>query len=122
MNFKGKLRVWLDDFRPVPIYSDFDIAIRKPDFLFPLIEANMVGFISFDHDLGERYRTGYDVASHIERLAAEGKIDRIEWKVHSANPVGVDNIVAAMKSADRFWAGTEAKCDSTPSTTVTDLG
>ena len=36
-------------------------------------------------------------------MAAHGGMDRLVWRIHSANPVGQKNIQAAMNSAERFW-------------------
>lgn len=71
-----------------------------------LIKEGKVEHISFDHDLGDLWiqrKGGYTVAKYIEKLAFEGKIKRISWDIHSANPVGRDNIIRAMQSADRYW-------------------
>lgn len=106
------MKVFLDDIRnPSLVYSGFrepwtdegwEIA-RTGHRAIELINTGNVKVISFDHDLGEDTLTGYDVAKHIERLAAEGALSKMDWNVHSANPVGARNITAAMGSAERFW-------------------
>lgn len=70
-----------------------------------LLKTNKVEEISFDHDYGEPevHGTGYEVAQFIEERAYHGEIVRMKWSIHSANPVGRDNIARAMKSAERFW-------------------
>lgn len=107
-----KLKVWLDDVRPMPKDEGYDIHVKTAPEAIALIEANRVSYISFDHDLGYNVvtgvcdhaaGTGYDAAKVAERLAAEGKIDRFEWAVHSMNPTGADNIIAAMTKAEEFW-------------------
>lgn len=107
-----KLRVWLDDVRPMPKGETYDIHVKTAEEAIALIESGSVGFMSFDHDLGFDPKTmmcahdaksGYDVAKVAERLAAEGRIDAFGWKVHSMNPTGADNIERAMKKADEFW-------------------
>jgi hypothetical protein len=68
-----------------------------------LIKSGEVEAISFDHDLGTLL-TGYTVAKFIEKHAYIGDIPKIKyWEIHSANPVGRDNIVRAMNNADKFW-------------------
>ena len=57
----------------------------------------------FDHDLGENKISGYIVARFIEKRAYLGKIPKMSWDIHSANPIGSENIKKAMNSADRFW-------------------
>jgi hypothetical protein len=42
------------------------------------------------------------VAKRIEQWVMEGKIPLPIWEVHSANPVGRQNIEAAMRSAERL--------------------
>lgn len=108
----NKLKVWLDDCRPMPKNEGYDVHVKTAKDAIALVEANRVAYLSFDHDLGYdivtgmtdcNAGTGYDVAKVVERLAAEGKIEPFEWFVHSMNPTGADNIVAAMRKAEEFW-------------------
>jgi len=70
-----------------------------------IISKGKITRISFDHDLGPRYAgDGYLVARFIERRAFFGIIPRIEWYIHSANPVGRKNIELAMKHAESLWS------------------
>ena len=102
------MRIFLDDLRVAPqfgIYGDpitWDKVVRTAEELIELIDKNAVTYISFDHDLGTEL-TGYDVAKHIEELAAKGLLNPIDYSIHSANPVGAANIDAAMKNAWKFW-------------------
>ena len=98
------MRIWLDDERQMP--DGYDLHIKKASVLIKLLSKgrSVVSFISFDHDLGDdKDGTGYSVATYIEEMAQAQRIARIEWKIHSANPVGEKNITAAMESAERFW-------------------
>lgn len=95
------MKIFLDDVRKPPKgwikvknYYSFVIVV----FLF----KRCITDISFDHDLGTKH-TGYDCANYIEKLAFYGRIQPIDWYVHSANPAGRDRIIAAMESASRFW-------------------
>lgn len=67
-----------------------------------MLEKGIIHFVSFDHDLGIG-KTGYDIAKWIEQKAYEGKIKKLKWEIHSANPVGEKNIRMAMENADRYW-------------------
>jgi hypothetical protein len=103
------MRIYLDDVRTPPMFDNltgekltWDLIARTAGEIIPLIQAGKVTYISFDHDLGEGL-TGYDVAGEIEKQAAAGMIGPIDYDIHSANPVGANNIDAAMKSAWRFW-------------------
>lgn len=86
-----KISIWLDDKRPMP--PDFDVHVNDSIR------------ISFDHDLGDEdgVGDGYDVAKWIEEQAYYGNISPVKWTVHSDNPVGIQDIKRAMKSAERFW-------------------
>ena len=113
---EDKLRVWLDDVRPMP-KEGFDVHVKTAADAIALIESGRVAFMSFDHDLGfdltimacRNEPTGYDVAKVVERLAAEGKIQQFGWAVHSMNPTGADLIEMALQQADKFWAVQKAK-------------
>lgn len=94
------MRIWLDDIRTMP--SGFDIHITTSIKAMELVLAGKVHFISFDHDLGGD-DTGYAVACCIEAAAYNSKIPRMDWTVHSANPVGHQRITNAMIRADYFW-------------------
>jgi hypothetical protein len=106
------MRLWLDDNAYNPdtperlLPSDFDCACLQAKEAINLIGMGFITHISFDHDLGDETLngTGYDVAKFIEAKAYHGEIPPLTWTIHSANPVGRDNIKAAMESAERFWA------------------
>ena len=70
---------------------------------------NQVEYISFDHDLGEKQDTGYDLATWIEKKVYLGKMKPPRWSIHSANPVGRKRIKAAMIAANRFYNFKEGK-------------
>lgn len=102
------MKIWLDDqindpacpARHTPVgfvgYSSALDAIKA-------INKGIVTYISFDHDLGDNKFSGYIVARFIEKNAFFGKINKIEYDIHSANPVGAMNIKKAMESAERYW-------------------
>jgi hypothetical protein len=95
------MRIWLDDIRPMP--DGFDYWATSAIEIIPRLKNGECDYISFDHDLGDGKPTGYDLAKAIERYAYVGKMKKIGWDIHSANPVGKANIEMAMKSAERFW-------------------
>ena len=94
------MRIWLDDVRPMP--SGFDAHARTEQEAISLLSGGNVAAISLDHDLGDG-GSGYGVAVFIERAAKEGRLPRLEWDIHSMNPVGREKMTAAMVNADRFW-------------------
>jgi len=99
--------VWLDDVREKP--NNFDFWAKTPEEAIQLLETGIVAFISLDHDLGlennlfGEERSGYTVAKWIEQKAYEGKLPKLSWSIHSANPVGRNRMEHALKNADKFW-------------------
>ena len=94
------MKLWLDDVRESP--NKGWQCVKTGEEAIELLKQGTVDSISFDHDLGDGI-SGYDVAKWIEEMAAHGGMERIVWRIHSANPVGQKNIEAAMNAADRFW-------------------
>lgn len=96
-------KLFIDDLRDPP--GNGWIIARSATAAKLALAHGGIGFVSFDHDLGDdEDGTGYDVAAWIEEHAANGALPRISWTVHSANPVGRERIVMAMRSADKFWS------------------
>jgi len=63
------------------------------------IELNgLPALISFDHDLGEYDKEGIDCAKWLVAYCLEHQISLPEYIVHSANPVGAENIKAYFDS------------------------
>lgn len=89
--------LYLDDIRS-PKYRNFYVTQCYQDCI-DMIKNNKIEYLSLDHDLGEE-KTGYDVAKF---LVQEGiKIPVIN--IHSANPVGRDNIVQLI---NRYFPNTK---------------
>ena len=99
------MRVWLDDVRPKP--EGFDVWAHDAAQAIDLLETGNVTHISLDHDLGdtEFHQTGYTVASAIEEWVFQGRIPMPTWQIHSANPVGRENMRMALYSAENFANG-----------------
>jgi hypothetical protein len=108
--FLQTMEIWLDDERDPNdpfIQEEFHsrpgmVWARTAEEAIELLKSNNVTYISFDHDLGMG-KSGYDVARWIEEQAAQGNLRKLNWTVHTANPIGSKNIIMAMKSAERFW-------------------
>lgn len=94
-------RLWLDDERPMP--DGFDLHVRTSREAIRAIREGGVSMVSLDHDLGEGHGTGYDVAKYIEEAAFNGALVPMEVRVHSANPVGKDNIRRCIDNAKKYW-------------------
>ena len=82
---------YLDDERKVPkdfdaiLITNFDSMIRMID---TCVEYHIPFGIDFDHDIGDEYYSGYTVAKYI----VENQISMDAFHLHTANPVGRDNI------------------------------
>jgi len=100
------MRVWLDDERPMP--DSFDWHVTTADGAIALLETGLVTNISLDHDLGHKENgTGYDVACWIEQAAFERRLPRLMWDLHTANPVGMQKMLAALINANTHWDATD---------------
>lgn len=93
-------KIFLDDER-MPGESLKDAVIVRDFWEFKRVinERGVPKYITFDHDLGDRY-TGKDCAEYLiarlfdtPELAAE-----FEYDVHSQNPVGAENIRAFLNN------------------------
>lgn len=95
------MRLWLDDLRPAPPGW---VWIKTVSAALALLRRGLVAEVSLDHDLGEDGGgTGYDVAAWIEEEAFHGRLRRVRWAVHSANPVGKERMEQALLAAEVFW-------------------
>lgn len=94
-------RLWLDDERPMP--DGFDLHVKTSREAIKAIREGGVSMVSLDHDLGEGNGTGYEVAKYIEEAAFNGALIPMEIRVHSANPVGRNNIRRCIDNAKRYW-------------------
>ncbi len=116
-------KLYLDDIRN-PTTEGWDI-VRSYDEFVNYIETNGVpDMISFDHDLGMEHikyffdngghdnppnpqevefqtKTGYDAAKWLCSYCFENGIPLPEWNVHSANPVGRDNIKGILSNFEK---------------------
>ena len=100
------LFIFLDDIRDPP--SDEWIVVRDAVTAYHhIVDAWVAGrtiVISLDHDLGEDIPTGYDLLNWIEKDIATDDYLRpnISFRIHSANPVGRDNMTRAIGAIERI--------------------
>lgn len=98
------MRIWLDDERPMP-EEGFDYHAKTAWDAIEKLQTGGVEFISLDHDLGPpEAGTGYDVAAWLEEQAFNCALSRVDWEVHSANPVGRKKMEAALEQANKWWS------------------
>jgi len=78
----------LNEIEEIKWVKDYDECIAT------ITKYGLPYHISFDHDLGEDPRTGYDVAKYIINLLLDNpRIKAPTISVHSDNPVGSENIL-----------------------------
>lgn len=97
------MKIWIDDVRTAPegylwCKSTRD-ALRKIVLEYP----NEIELIDLDHDAGDYAKEGGDyiaVLKELERLHKRQGLDfsYIKFRLHSANPVGVQNMRAIIQA------------------------
>jgi len=109
---KMQVKLWLDDERDPSspmIQARFgadgdEIWVKTALVAIQYLQQGNVVSISLDHDLGPASAgTGMDVAKWIEEQAFRGTLPKLDWSVHSMNPVGAKNMKKALKKANEFW-------------------
>lgn len=116
-----RYKLYLDDLRYPDLHEDWRIARNYHDAVWMVKNYGMPYFISFDHDLADvhyiigetagaahspREFTGYDFAKWFCQWVMDNDVDLsgFDYWVHSANPVGAENIRRYMANfiKDRF--------------------
>lgn len=104
---KNKL-LWLDDIRdprdPKWAIPNADPVWVKSHFEFiTWIEENgLPDIISFDHDLGDG-ASGYDCAKDLVEYCFRFNKPLPEFRCHSANPVGRENILGLLNNFKKHF-------------------
>jgi hypothetical protein len=84
------------------LYRDGEwlIARNWTDVLEIVVSLGFPKMISFDHDLGDGEITGYEIAQKLSNMVMDGveMPPGFEFRVHSKNPVGGENIRRYMKN------------------------
>lgn len=102
------MKLWVDDVRPAP--PGWEWAKTCQQGIDSINECcGRLREVSLDHDLGEK-RSGYDVAVHLEGLAARGHLRHLpNLHCHSMNTVGKLRILSVFDSIARFVAQQEPR-------------
>lgn len=92
--------LWLDDIRTPPDdnwtwVKTFDAAVSM--VVYTHNKEITIKHMSLDHDLGEG-STGYDFVVWLEHQIILHNYPKPVIKIHSANPVGRENMMRAIKS------------------------
>ena len=93
-------KLYLDDVRN-PKTEGWEIVRNYETFVNWIEENGLPEEISFDHDLGENQKTGYDCAKWLCGYCWTNGLPIPTWNVHSANPVGRDNIVQLVQNFEK---------------------
>ena len=95
-----KVKIWVDDIRPVPSGYEGTKSVDETIILIEKIEADggEVEMLDLDHDLGEYARFGGDAIKILDYLAERETFYPIS--IHTANPVGRANME---RMIERYW-------------------
>ena len=92
------INLYLDDVRETP--DNFVRVYNYEEFVQFINENSVPDFISFDHDLGEG-KTGFDCAKFLVEYCLDHGISKINFVVHSQNPVGKENIEKLLENFNK---------------------
>lgn len=95
------MKIWLDDIRSLPEdYTHHAFSVDDAKKLICAAEADgeIIEVIDCDHDLGDYYKYGGDGIKLLDWLVERQTFYPI--KLHTANPVGRDNM---MRLINRYW-------------------
>lgn len=91
------IKLYLDDIRN-PKTDGWTVVRNFDEFVNHITLNGLPEEISFDHDLGDNEKTGYDSAKWLCEYCWTNGLPIPTWNVHSANPVGRDNIVQLIEN------------------------
>jgi len=105
-------KVWLDDVRTPPDDSWMWVKTVMDLEVFMLTWGDKIDILSLDHDMGEREETGYDFLCWLEERLVRGDLQPEELpgmiNVHSANPVGRERMLQAIRSIRDLQRGMQS--------------
>ena len=100
MKKKERIKIWVDDIRPVPEGYEGTKSVNETINLIEEMEnkGKEIELIDLDHDLGDYAQFGGDAIKILDYLAENEKFYPI--KIHTANPVGRANMERMIY---RYW-------------------
>lgn len=112
---KKQIRLWLDDEKDPKdptVQKEFgaqgdEVWVKTVEEAISYLQNKNVGYISFDNDLGEEKKEGYELAKWIEEQSYNNKIPPLTWSIHSQNLPANEKIKSAMNKANEFWSKTK---------------
>ena len=96
----ANIHLWVDDERPAP---QGWVWAKTALEAITVLKSFHVSEISMDHDLGDVQQDGSQVTCYILEQAYMGNIPKMEWHIHSQNPVGAQKMQWDLEKADSFW-------------------
>lgn len=107
-------KLYLDDIR-IPKTEGWEIVRNYDDFVSWINVNGLPDEVSFDHDLADAHynpstwvsgfvyneKTGYDAAKWLCDYCWQNGLPLPNWNVHSANPVGSENIISLLKNFEK---------------------
>ncbi len=95
-----KIKIWVDDIRPVPQEFEGTKSVHETIALIEEIEKDggEIELIDLDHDLGDYAEYGGDAIKILDYLVERETFYPIE--IHTANPVGRANMERMIY---RYW-------------------
>lgn len=102
------LKIWIDDIRPKKP-SDCDVHMRSVNEVINFLmffedDDNKRFLLDLDHDAGDFRDKGGDYIKILDWIEATGYLadnpDKIIFTIHSANPVGRENMMRIIKKND----------------------
>ncbi len=95
-----KVKIWVDDIRPVPQGYEGTKSVEETVALIEEIEeaGGEIELLDLDHDLGDYAQFGGDAIKILDYLAERETYYPIE--IHTANPVGRANME---RMIERYW-------------------
>ena len=102
----NNVRIYLDDER-TPKRDDFFVVRTYQEFVDWIDTYGMPVYISFDHDIASydingKEMTGLDAAKYVVDYCIDNDVACPEFNVHSANPVGGENINSMLTNFTKF--------------------
>ena len=92
------MKIWIDDIRPIPKgYGAWCMSVNAAKLYIQTCENNSIKIelIDLDHDAGEYATDGGDYINLLNWLEETGR--RYPIKIHSMNPVGIENMRRIIK-------------------------
>ena len=99
------IKLFLDDERAPPNDgNNWHIVRNFSEFKNHIDKNGLPEFISFDHDLGSDFRTGFHCARYLIEYCLDNKLNfnNFDYYVHSQNPIGKANIIGLVENAKGY--------------------